>query len=267
LLLVVACIIAGLALSVFSLPLFQGSTVERPRKVRRAPAPETKASVEASVPGKPPETSPDTETAAIETEKVATPPALEPTRPEVSAAKDSPTPQPEPVAEPHDERSSAPESAEDATTPEVDAAPLEETDVEAATPPASSPADEVNLALAAEEIEKAVVESVPDEPAVQPGDLVGPDSDVIEPVVLEMPKLHYPREAERRKLEAVVRVRVLVDENGKVMKAEVEGSAGHGFDEAALSVAVRTQFIPATKGTVPVKMWTSFPIVYRLEKE
>jgi TonB family protein len=141
-----------------------------------------------------------------------------------------------------------------------------ETDGETSTPPASSSTDEVNLEQAAEEIEKAVVESAPVEPAVQRGDLVEPDSDVIGPVVLEMPKLHYPKEAERHKLEAVVRVRVLVDENGKVMKAEVEDSAGHGFDEAALSVAVRTQFIPATKGTMPVKMWTSFPIVYRLEK-
>ena len=104
-------------------------------------------------------------------------------------------------------------------------------------------------------------------PEVQPGDLVEPADDVIDPVLLELPALHYPKEAKRRKLDAVVRVRVLVAEQGNVLKAELQEPVGHGFDSAALSVAARSRFIPATKGTVPVKMWTVLPIVYRFQKE
>ena len=134
--------------------------------------------------------------------------------------------------------------------------PLVETDVETVTPPPNLPAAEANTEPAGGIDNAVVVEPPPIEPPVRPGDLVEPASDVIEPVLLEMPKLHYPKEAKRRKLDAVVRVRVLVDENGTVLKAELMDFVGHGFDEAALSVAVRSLFIPATKGTVPVKMWT-----------
>ena len=104
-------------------------------------------------------------------------------------------------------------------------------------------------------------------PEVQPGDLVEPADDVIDPVLLELPALHYPKEAKRRKLDAVVRVRVLVAEQGNVLKAELQEPVGHGFDSAALSVAARSRFIPATKGTVPVKMWTVLPIVYRSQNK
>jgi TonB family protein len=113
-----------------------------------------------------------------------------------------------------------------------------------------------------------VVKNVPEtESTVQPGDLVEPGFDVIDPVLIEHPELKYPKEAKRRKIpEAVVRVRVLVDENGAVLQTELEKSAGYGFDEAALAVAAQARFIPATKDRVQVKMWTVLPLQYRLKK-
>lgn len=114
-----------------------------------------------------------------------------------------------------------------------------------------------------------VVKSVPEsESDVQPGDLVEPGFDVIDPVLIEHPELKYPKEAKRRKIpEAVVRVRVLVDENGTVLQTELEKSAGYGFDEAALKVAAQARFIPATKERVAVKMWTVLPLQYRLKRK
>jgi protein TonB len=101
---------------------------------------------------------------------------------------------------------------------------------------------------------------------LQTGDYVEPSFDVIEPVLIEHPKLQYPEEAKRQKIpEAVVRVRVLVDHTGAVQEAEVVKGAGHGFDEVALAAAAQAKFIPATKGRVQVKTWTVLPLVFRLE--
>ena len=96
---------------------------------------------------------------------------------------------------------------------------------------------------------------------------MGPGPDIIEPVVLELPKLKYPKEAKRRKINAIVRVRVLVDENGTVLEAKLDEPVGYGFDEEALKVAYKTRFIPATKGQVMVKYWTVLPLIYNLEKD
>ncbi len=68
-------------------------------------------------------------------------------------------------------------------------------------------------------------------------------------------------------MEAVVRLRVLVNENGTVLEAKVEKPVGNGLDEAATKVALGAKFIPATKGTVPVKMWTVLPLTYSLKKK
>jgi TonB family protein len=106
----------------------------------------------------------------------------------------------------------------------------------------------------------------PSEPAVQTGQLVESGPDVIDPVLIEHPKLKYPKQAKRRKVETIVRVRVLVDEKGNVLEAELDREYGYGLDEAALQVALKARFIPATKGTVKVKMWTSLPLAYRLKK-
>jgi TonB family protein len=104
------------------------------------------------------------------------------------------------------------------------------------------------------------------DPGLQTGDYVEPSFDVIEPVLIEHPKLEYPEEAKRQKIpEAVVRVRVLVDHTGAVQDAEIVKGAGHGFDEVALAAAAQAKFIPATKGQVQVKTWTVLPLVFRLE--
>jgi protein TonB len=88
---------------------------------------------------------------------------------------------------------------------------------------------------------------------------------VTPPLLVKAAEPVYPVLARRLKRHARVLVRALVDENGKVVKAEVaEGDPSRlGFDEAALSAAYKMAYKPAMKGGVPVKMWIELPVTFR----
>ncbi|HEY2739429.1 MAG TPA: TonB family protein, partial [Thermoanaerobaculia bacterium] len=74
----------------------------------------------------------------------------------------------------------------------------------------------------------------------------------------DLPKYSYPAAAHGSGKSARIRVSVLVDENGKVANAVIkEGdSSGLGFNEAALEAARKVPFAPATRDSIPGKMWT-----------
>jgi len=77
------------------------------------------------------------------------------------------------------------------------------------------------------------------------------------------PATRYPTAARRMNRSAEVTVRVLVDEKGRVEKAERVGAAvGMGFDDAALEVARLCAYNPATKDGVRVKMWISMKVTF-----
>ncbi len=97
------------------------------------------------------------------------------------------------------------------------------------------------------------------------GDLVTLGPGVTSPRVVRQPPLNYPPVARRLKKEAVVSVRVLVDENGRVADAELTGSkVGFGMDEAAVSYARNCQFEPAKKAGVKVKVWYDIKVAFKL---
>lgn len=84
------------------------------------------------------------------------------------------------------------------------------------------------------------------------------------PSVLKRATPNYPRMAERFGKEAVVDVRVLVDENGRVINTElVAAKAGYGFDEEAMRAARMTTYQSATKDGVRVRMWTTLRIAFK----
>lgn len=96
------------------------------------------------------------------------------------------------------------------------------------------------------------------EPRVRLGDLVTAGPGVKPPELLANPEVRYPPMARRLGREAIVEVRLLVDETGKVARAETVGKPiGFGFEEAALDAARKARYRPATKEGVRVKMWTS----------
>jgi TonB family protein len=111
----------------------------------------------------------------------------------------------------------------------------------------------------------APVQSAPrPQPQVQVGDLVQPGPGVVAPKRVSLPEPRYPPAAQRLNRAAQVDIRVLVDEKGRVLDAELLGAkAGFGFDEAALDAARRAVFQPAIKDGVRVKMWTTVRVNFQ----
>jgi protein TonB len=85
------------------------------------------------------------------------------------------------------------------------------------------------------------------------------------PKLLRRPTPRFPIMAKRlSRKEAKVVLRVLIDENGKVIKAEVAGEEqGFGFDDEAMSAARKSTYEPATKDGVPVKFWHTLAVEFR----
>jgi TonB family protein len=87
------------------------------------------------------------------------------------------------------------------------------------------------------------------------------------PRLLSRPEPQYPDRARRRQVESDVLLLVLVDENGRVVRAIVKRTDDVnklGFNEAARRAAFRTTFNPASRDGLPGKMWTELPFSFRL---
>jgi TonB family protein len=78
------------------------------------------------------------------------------------------------------------------------------------------------------------------------------------PIPVRIPSYPYPAAARGQGLRAELKVEVLVDENGQVIRALplTRDLSGMGFEPIALAAARRTRFQPATRDGVRVKMWT-----------
>lgn len=87
------------------------------------------------------------------------------------------------------------------------------------------------------------------------------------PKLLRRPTPRFPEQARRlNRKETKVFIRALIDENGRVIKAEVVGDkAGYGFDLEALNTAKRSVYQPASKNRVPVKLWHTLAVEFRRE--
>jgi TonB family protein len=83
-----------------------------------------------------------------------------------------------------------------------------------------------------------------DQPATQPEQPKRPQLTAA-PELLEGPPPVYPPDAEKEGLEADVTVRIWIDAQGQVTRAEVTAPMGHGFDEAAVAAAKQYKFKPA----------------------
>jgi TonB family protein len=168
-----------------------------------------------------------------------------------SASPSSPAPQEAPEPEPR------------ATSRPVEPAPTP-------SAPAPAPAQTQPAAPDPTPVRPAPVEPTPAPapapaaPRVQVGDLVRPGPGVQTPKLLRLPQPTYPAAARRLNKAATVDVRVLVDERGKVLETEAPGiRAGYGFDEAAVDVARRATYNPASKDGVRVKMWTVLRVAFK----
>lgn len=78
--------------------------------------------------------------------------------------------------------------------------------------------------------------------------------------------LDYPELARKAGIEGRVIMSVLVDEKGNTVKVEVLKSSGTniGFEEAAEKALMQMKWKPAYQRDIPVKVWISVPVTFRL---
>lgn len=78
----------------------------------------------------------------------------------------------------------------------------------------------------------------------------------------------YPQDARKNGIEGTVRIRVLIDVNGRVTEAFVSSSSGSGsLDQSALQAVYKWRFSPARDANgQKVKCYVNIPVVFRLRK-
>jgi TonB family protein len=77
----------------------------------------------------------------------------------------------------------------------------------------------------------------------------------------------YPEEARKAGIDGAVYVKVLIDENGEIIKTEITKSSGvASLDNSALESLKDAKFSAGKKDGKPVKVWITLPIKYALNK-
>jgi TonB family protein len=97
-----------------------------------------------------------------------------------------------------------------------------------------------------------------------------PTADERKKPVIVMPELthfehaEYPPEAVKAGLQSDVTLKLTIDRQGVVTKAEVPSPVGNGFDEAAQAAALKFTFTPATRNGVPIPVVISYRYSFTL---
>ena len=147
--------------------------------------------------------------------------------------------------------------------------PPEETKV-AEAQPAPAPVQETPAPQpepAKETPKEAPQPAAEQKPAVNEGDLVDLAADVQKPEVINRVKPTYPPAALKQKVEGTVVLSILINEAGKVGDVKVLRPAGGsvGLNEAAVAAAKKWTFRPAVKAGKKVKVWITYPIVFKVQ--
>lgn len=75
----------------------------------------------------------------------------------------------------------------------------------------------------------------------------------------------YPERAKNEGIEAVVVVKLLIDEKGNVLKVRIMRTPRYwGFDDSVIEAAKKWKFEPAKLNNMPVKIWATQAIEFRL---
>ena len=115
----------------------------------------------------------------------------------------------------------------------------------------------------------AATEAPPSTGPVKPGALVAlTDPGVVAPVVDKQPQLVYPAIALRQRMDGIVELSVLVDEQGNVAAVTVvtPATGKAGLTEAATENVKRRHYRPGTKDGVPIRTWVSVRVRFELPK-
>lgn len=85
-----------------------------------------------------------------------------------------------------------------------------------------------------------------------------------QPEILTWAKPAYSEEARRAGLEGTVVVKVLLNECGEVIQAEIQTGVHKMLDDAALSAGMKCRFSPGRRQGVPVKAYMALPFSFKL---
>jgi protein TonB len=91
------------------------------------------------------------------------------------------------------------------------------------------------------------------------------DPTVTPPVLVRQPAVVYPDIARQSRVEGVVELKALVDENGRVVEVTVVRSSrpGYRFEAEAERHTRARRYRPATKGGVAVRVWLSIVVNFK----
>jgi protein TonB len=87
-----------------------------------------------------------------------------------------------------------------------------------------------------------------------------------QPVPVKQVNPVYPELAKRAGVEGTVWVKILVDKEGKAMKAVVMKSDNETLDAAAVEAALGWVFTPAMMNNGPVAVWAAVPFRFKLKR-
>jgi TonB family protein len=114
------------------------------------------------------------------------------------------------------------------------------------------------------EIPKVVEPVAPVEKPITPGTLVELGPGVEPPKVLKRNIAEFSAVMKQLKREGIVKLNVLVSENGKVLDVKVLESPHPVLEQAAVRIVKEWTYTPATKNGVPVRVW--FPTAINFKK-
>ncbi|NLD92390.1 MAG: hypothetical protein GX639_06945 [Fibrobacter sp.] len=96
------------------------------------------------------------------------------------------------------------------------------------------------------------------------GQLVSVTTITSTPKIRNVVKPEYTTEMTENRVEGVVKVRVLVDIDGKVKKAIVLNDLGYGTKESVYNACLQLEFEPATINGTPCAVWIIIPFTFRM---
>jgi len=136
----------------------------------------------------------------------------------------------------------------------------------AETAPAPAPEPEPQREPEPIKVQEKAAATEPEPAKVQDKEPAEPGGAVVPPQLVSFPKPEYPPMARNLRVEGIVVVSVLVDENGQVQEARVVEPIKQkvGLNEAAVAAARSARYRPATRDGARVKMWTRLRIPFKL---
>jgi protein TonB len=84
------------------------------------------------------------------------------------------------------------------------------------------------------------------------------------PKYIRKPRPEYSQEMRENQVEGVIKVKVLIDIDGKAKQAIVLNDLGFGSAEIARKACFEAVFAPATRGGRPMSVWITIPIRFEL---